>query len=274
MNPSTHQFSPVRTLVIAATVAVLVAGGAQAIISVTVVDGSVSLSGFTPVAGQSATLSSTTDVLRFSNSGATEREAIMYTLTFVFTDDQAGTTSTTSLSYQGGTTLFKNIVWGAQSSSGGFLPFEVVTTTDRWGQSGWTKHANCATLQLQGEWSIPWYSNAAVAQTPLLQYYQVCDSVEIYVDADKDLSNGDFSNIVTQTTLLTTPETDYEIVIQGTDFLFASAADANSVTLRQGRFVPITATDVDSYFLELFPDGFPAGVLSTTLTATAYDITV
>lgn len=274
MNPSRHLFSPVRTLVLATAIAVLAAGGAHATIAVTVVDGTISLVEFTPVPGSERVVSSTTDFLRFSNSGSDEREAILYTATHSFAFDKDGSASTTTVSYQGTTSTLKDLVWASQSSSGAFLQLEVVTTTDRFGQAGWTNNLNCLSLQFQGEWSIAWYNNAGVAQTPLVRYYQVCDTVEIYVDSDKDLSDGDFSNIVTQTTLFTTPETDYEIVIQGTDFLFASAASATTVTLRQGRFVPNSATNVDSYFLELFPDGFPAGVLSTTLTATAYDITL
>lgn len=253
-------------------------GRALAIVSVGVVDGSASLAEVAPVSGASVARWSTSDGLRFSNDGSTEGELIVYTATHSFARDSDGSTATDSVSYQGVTTTLAENLFAAQSSTGDFLPLRVVTSTDLTGEAGWTKDGGCGTVTYQGSLSIAWSSNAGVAQTSLVRYYQVCDAgAELYLDADKALASGADLAYSTTTQRVLPNEADYELSIQGTDFVFASAASATAVTLQQGRHVGsgfTSPTTVDTFLLYRFPDGFPAGATTTTLTATATDITL
>lgn len=246
---------------------------------IVVVDGSIAAySEFTPVSGADIVKYSTSDRLAFSNGVSLERALWTYTVGVTFTWDQDGSTSTTTVAHAGappGGTVLTNLPFAAETSTAAFLPLKVETTADLTGETGWTKHPDCGTVNYQGSFVIAYYSNGGVAQTPLTLYYQVCDTQqEIYVDNVKTLTSADWAYISTRATLATDPETSHEVVIQGTEYVFASAASATTVTLRPGHVVPITSTTHDSYLLLRFPDAFPAGLFETTLTATASDITI
>lgn len=280
VNLARGQRMPRRALVLLALLLVGLAGRGGAVVSVTVVDGSASLPEVPPSPGSPAIRHSTSDPVRFSNEGATEPQLVVYSATHSFRYDQDGATSGSSVQHQGVTTPLADNLFVAQSASGAFLPLRVATAADLTGQAGWTKNAGCGTVTYQGQLSIPWFSNAGVAQTPLTRYYQVCDAgAEVYVDQDKDLATGADLAYVTTTQQVLAAEADYEVVVQGVELVFPPAASASAVALQQGRFTPspITsggATTLDSYFLYRFPDGFPAGAVTTTLTATATDIMV
>lgn len=264
-----------------ATFAVLlflaVVGRAWGAVSVDVGDGSATLSAHSPTPGQDGVSWTTTDRMRFTNDGADQRELLVLvpSWSFVIVD---GTTATTSVSFQGSTIMLRDLVFLAQSSSGSFLPVDVRTSSDHTGQAGWTKASTCGAVTYQGALSVPHYSSAGVAQTALARWYQVCDATELYVDTDKDMSSGaDLAYVASaEQSILSTGEADFEVTLSGVDYAFVSAASATSVVLQQGKYLPNPllsgATTVDVYPLYRLPDGIPAGTLTTTITATAYDI--
>lgn len=263
------------TTLLAALVALGIAGRALAFVSVGVVDGSVALAEVAPTAGAAVVRLSTTDGLRFSNEGSTEAELVVYSAAHSFRYDRDATATAGPVTHQGVTTSLADNAFAAQSGAGAFLPLRVVTATDLTGQAGWTKSAGCGTVTLQGALSVPWYSNAGVPQAPLVRYYQACDgSAELYLDGDKDLSSGADLVLVSTTQQVLASEADFEATLQGTDFAFTGVSGA-SVVLQQGRYLPsgfTSPTTTDLYFLYRFPDGFPAGATTTTITATATDI--
>lgn len=271
---------PSRATLVLALLLVGLAGRGGAVVSVAVVDGSAALPDVQPSPGSAAVRHSTSDPVRFSNEGATEPQLVVLTAQHSFRWDRDGATSSASVAHQGATTALSDTLFVAQSPSGAFLPLRLGTAADLTGQSGWTKNAACGAVTYQGRFSVPWFGNDAAAQAPLARYYQVCDAgAEIYVDGDTDLANGaDFAHVTTTQQVLP-GEADFEITIQGTDFAFPPAGSATGVALQQGRFAPSPLTSgattlVDAYFLYRFPDGFPAGAVTTTLTATATDIMV
>ena len=265
-------------VLVAAAILAALAGRAGAIVSVVVVDGSVSLGEGTPTPGADLVRFSTTDGLRFSNEGATERELVVYSAQHALAYDQDGASREGPVSVQGRTYELSSLLHAAQSPGGAFLPLRVTTQTDMTGQAGWTKSAGCGTVDLQGSLSIPYHASSGAAQTPLLRYYQACDgNVELYVDADKDMSSGaDLAYVSTSPQVLTTPEADHVLVLASTHYAFHSVS-GSTVALQQARYlpapVPSTGT-LDLYLLYRFPDGHPAGVTTSTLTATATDITL
>lgn len=265
-----------RATTAAATLVLLVlAGRAVAIVSMGVVDATVTLAEVAPSAGSTVLRLSTTDGLRFSNEGSTEAELLVFSATHSFRYDKDNSTTAGPLSHQGVAMDLADSLFAAQSSAGAFLPLRVATSWDQTGQAGWTKNAGCATVGLQGQWNVSWYSNAGAAQATMVRYYQVCDgATEVYVDADKDLSSGADLAYASTTSQVLPAEADYEVVLQGTDFAFTSVSGA-TVALQQARYVPsalTSPTTTDLYFLARFPDGFPAGVLTSSLAATATDI--
>lgn len=255
---------------VAIMLVVALSGHAQAAGAVTVVAGSVSIAEFPPSAG-SDTVRKGSSPLRFSNEGATERELVIFTASHVLAYEQGGSASG-SVTFQGEARAMSSLFFAAQSASGDFLPLRVTTAADRTGEAGWTKHAQCGAVTYQGDLSIAWFTNAGAAQTPLARHYQVCDGIRIFVDADKDMSSGaDFAYVSTSSQVLA-GEADYEITLQGVDFAFTGAGSASAVTLDQARYLgaPVpSATTVDLHPLYRFPDGFPAGVVTTTVTASA-----
>lgn len=263
-----------RAAPLAAVAWLALAGQAAAIVAVTEVDTSSSIAEYTPVTGQATVRMTTSDPVSFSNSGSTEREAITLSISHSFRYDSDGTTAS-SVTYQGTTSAIADLFWSAQSTTGNFGRFRLVTASDLTSEtSGWTEHSACGTMTYQGTFSIPYYSNAGVAQTALDRYYMVCDSTRIWVDTDKNMGSGaDSAYLDTLAVSILSAEADHEIDLAGVTYLFESAASASSVTLHQGHFVPLGATTISNYFLYLFPDGFPAGVTTSTITATALDIT-
>lgn len=265
---------------VAASLLVALAGRVAAETAVTVVDGATALGEQVPSPGSDLVRLSTTDGLRFSNTGADQRALVRVSASHSFAHDHDGSVSTTTVSYQGASSDLASLYWAAQASSGPFMPVRVVTSSDQTGQAGWTKSSSCTTVNYQGRFSIPWWSNAGAAQTALDRNYQVCDSNRLWLDTDQDFSSGADSAYVSThaTNALFTTEADYELAINGLDYVFDAAPGATSVALHQGRFVPdplvngVSTWDV--YTLAKFPDGFPAGVETTTVTAAGLDITV
>lgn len=248
----------------------VLAGHAQAVASVRVVAGSVSLAEFAPAAGADAVRKASSP-LRFSNEGATERELMIFTASHVHAYDQ-GDSASGSLTFQGQARSLSSLFFAAQSASGNYLPLRVTTAADRTGEANWTKHGQCGAVTYQGELSISWFNNTGAAQSPLARYYQVCDGIRLFVDVDKDMSGGADSAYVSTSSQVLAGEAEYEITLQGVDFAFTSASSAAAVTLDQARYLPAPVpnpTTVDLHPLYLFPDGFPAGVMTTTVTASA-----
>lgn len=261
-------------LLVALALALGLAGRAAGVVSVEVADATVTLAEVQPQAGQPALRWSTSDFLRFTNDGATEPQLVVYTASHLFRYDRDATTSASTVTHQGVATRLSDNAFATPVAAGDFLPLSIVTTTDRTGQAGWTKHAGCGTVNYQGEMSVPWYSNAGVGQTALLRHYQVCDDVELYLDTDNSLGDADLAYVKTHMRLFVNAQ-DHLVTIQGVEFAFGSAASATAVTLQQARFTNNYITEpaqLDLHFLYRFPDGFPAGVTTTTLTATATDI--
>lgn len=255
-----------------------VAADVGQLIEIVVTDGSIATyAEFTPTSGTDAVKFSTSDFLRFSNAKSNVQEAFTYAASVSFAQDSDGSTATTSVSYQGTTTTLTDLVYLSQSAAGDFLPWRIVTGSDLTSEStGWTQHADCGTSNYKGSFSIAYFNNAGAAQSALTRYYSVCDTqTEIYVGTTKDLSSGDKALIYTQTSSgAGATAGNYEVAIGGQDYVFYSAASAATVTLRQGNHAALTAssTTQDLYVLMKFPDGFPAGTLTTTVTATASDI--
>lgn len=249
------------------------------LVEITVVDGAIAAyAEFTPVPGSDTVKYSTSDHLRFSNAKSNIQSLFNYGVSVAFVRDADAVTSTSTVSYQGVTTTLADLVYVSQSAAGAFLPAQVVTGQDLTseGATGWTNHAGCATTTYQGSFTVPSYDAAGAAQTALVRYYRVCDSAtEIYVAETRDVSAGDLAYVYTSAqTGVSATAGNFEVVIGGQDYVFYSAAGATSVTLRQGQHVALgsTSTTSDVYALLRIPDGFPAGVLTATLTATASDI--
>lgn len=230
---------------------------------------------FTPVAGQESTRWSTSDGLRFEAGSSTERALWTATSSSSFVRDQDGATVTTELAYQGTATSLEALVFATRSATGIFSPLMTETAQDLTGETGWTAHASCGTVVYQGRFEVASYTSDGSVRPAQLLYYQVCDgSEEIYVNSSRDLQAGDFAYIGSKATpQAETGAPDYEITIEGNSYVFASAASATAVRLRQGLYATSTAA-ADFYLLHRFPDGFPAGTLTVTLTLTAIAITV
>lgn len=249
------------------------------LVEVTVTDSAIAAySEFTPVSGSDTLKYSTSDSLRFSNAKSNVQEVLGYGVSVSFVKDADGSTSTSAVTYQGASVSLDELVYLSQSASGDWLPAQIVTGSDLTseGNTGWTNHAGCGAMTYQGSFTIPYYSNAGVAQTPLTRYYRVCDSgTEIYVASSRDVSSGDVAYVVTQTQAgASATAANYEVTLDGQDYVFHGAASATAVTLRQGQHVPLgsSSTASDVYALLRIPDGFPAGVFSATVTATASDV--
>lgn len=254
----------------------LAAGPAGAVFEVTVTDGTIaSLGTATPSPGNEVNQFSLTDKLSFANGVSLERALWTHTVAATFTDDQDGSTSSTTVAFQGASATLTDLVFGAQAAAGPFAPFRVRTASDLTGEGGWTQNSSCGTVTYQGSLSVPSYTSAGTAVAATTYYYQVCDAAaEVYVGATKDLTVGDFAYVSSTPTLVTTTSTDYEVVLLGLAYVFTSAGSATTVTLDQGRYVPLTATTVDVYLLLRYPDGFPAGSMAATVTTTGVDITI
>lgn len=248
------------------------------LVEITATDSSIAAySEFTPTSGSETLKYSTSDYLRFSNAKSNIQELFNYGVSVSFTQDSDGSVSTTTVSYQGTSSTLSDLVYTTQSSSGDFLPASIVTGSDLTGESsGWTQHADCAAVTYKGSFSIGYYNNAGVSQTALTRYYAACDSAtELYIGTAKDLSSGDKAFIYTQAAAGSSATAgNYEVAIGGQDYVFYSAASATTVTLRQGNHIALgsSSTTQDLYALLRFPDGFPAGSFSVTVTATASDI--
>lgn len=249
------------------------------LVEVTVTDGSIAAyAEFTPVPGSDTLKFSTSDYLRFSNAKSNIQSLFSYSVGVSFVKDADGSTSTSTVAFQGVTTTLSDLVYLAQSASGAFLPAQLATASDLTseGDTGWTNAAGCGTLTYQGFFTVPSYSNAGAAQAALTKYYRVCDSgTEVYVGDSRDLSGADVAFVTTSTQAgPSATAANYEVVIGGVDYVFSSAASATAVTLRQGQHVALgaTSTTADVYALLKIPDGFPAGVFTATVTATAADI--
>lgn len=249
------------------------------LVEITVSDGSIAAySEFTPVPGSDTVKYSTSDYLRFTNAKSNVQSLFDFGVGVSFAKDADGSTSTTTVQYQGVTTTLTDLVYVAQAAGGSFLPAQVVTGSDLTseGNTGWTNAAGCGTMTYQGSFTVPYYNNAGAAQTSLVKYYRVCDSgTELYVGDSRDLSSADVAYVHTSTQSgASASASNYEVAIGGVDYVFHSAASATAVTLRQGQHVALgsSATTSDVYALLKIPDGFPAGVFTATVTATASDI--
>lgn len=249
------------------------------LVELTVTDSSIAAySEFTPTSGADTVKYSTSDYLRFSAAKSNVQELLSYSLSVSFTKDSDGSESTSTVDYQGTTVSLVDLIYLSQSSSGSFLPWSVRTDSDLTaeGNTGWTNHASCGTMTYQGSLSVASYTNAGVAQSTLTRYYRVCDSgTELYIASSKDLSSADSAIIYTQTSAgSAATAAAYEVAIDGVDYVFYSAASATTVTLRQGVHMALGTTSAtgDVYALLKAPDGFPAGVMTATVTGTASDI--
>lgn len=249
------------------------------LVEVAVLDGSIAAyAEFTPVPGSDTLKFSTTDHLRFGNAKSNVQSVFAYSVGVSFVKDADGTTSATTLAYQGVTTTLADLVYLSPAATGAFLPAQVATAADLTseGATGWTNAPGCGTTTYQGVFTIPWYDNAGAAQAPLTKYYRVCDSgTEIYVADSRDLGAADLAYVTTSTQPgAAATAASYEVAIGGVDYVFSSAASATGVTLRQGQHVALgaTSTTADVYALLKIPDGFPAGVFTATLTASAADV--
>lgn len=249
------------------------------LVEISVVDGAIAAyAEFTPVSGADTVKFSTSDLLRFSNAKSNIQELFNYGLSASFVKDADGSTSTTTVAYQGTTVGLVDLVYLSQSSTGDFMPAQIQTGSDLTseGATGWTTPAGCGTMTYQGSFAIPYYNNAGAAQSALTRYYRVCDSgTEIYVGNSRDLSAADMAYVHTTTQPgASATAANFEVSIGGQDYVFHGASSATAVTLRQGQHVALgtASTTADVYALIKVPDGFPAGLLTATVTATAADI--
>lgn len=245
-------------------------------IEVTVEDGSIApFPFFVPVAGEETVRHSVTDYLRFANGKSNVRALWEYSAALTLVRDDDGTSTSTTVSYQGSTTTLADLALLAQSASGPFTPWEVRTATDLTseGATGWTNPSGCGTMTYQGTFSILSYSAAGAPQAATTRYYRVCDTAtELYVGASRDLSAADYALLSTETSAAASAsDANYEVGILGNLYVFYAAPSAASVTIRQGDLVPLSDSSSESrdlYVLLRFPDGFPAGDVSGTITAT------
>lgn len=247
------------------------------LVEIAVSDGSISLGSVSPTSGSDKVAKSTTDPLAFTNGKSNVQSGWDFGVSVDFTKDADGSTVTdASISYQGTSSNVQNLLHVADGSSGNFTEWELKTNSDMTGNSGWTSHADCGSVDYQGDLAVGHFDSSGNAQADATRYYQVCDSSsEIYVDADKNLSDGDKAIVVTQASAgADATAANYEVSLLDTDYVFYSAASATDVTLRRGHHVAL-GTDTNSedlYALYQMPDGFPAGDFSVTLTASAADI--
>lgn len=255
-----------------------VSSGVDQLVEIEVTDAAIALGSATPSSGTATSQYSTADSLVFSNANSNVQAAWDYGISASFTKDADGSTVTDgSVSFQGTSVELQDLIHLGQESTGKFLPWLVSTGTDLSGEtSGWTSHADCADSQYKGSFSVAHFDNTGSKQAAETLYYEVCDSsTELYLDSDKDLSAGDKAIIISQASSGSeATAANYEVAIQGVDYVFYSAADASSVTLRQGRHVDHESdSNSESNFALLeVPNGFPAGSFSVTLTASASDI--
>lgn len=256
---------------------VLVLPLARGAVSVTVSDSSSALGTYAPSSGMDGARGTTSDPVAFSNFGATERQALAFTASFSLAYRGNSSVATTTVPFQGRVVELIDLAHAAQSSSGSFLPLRVRTAADLTGEAGWTKAATCGVVTYQGSFSVVPYASSGSPQSPIARFYQVCDASRIYVGASKDMTLGaDDAWMVTVARTVTSAAAEHELALGGAGYVFFSAASASTVTLHQGlhQAAPVpTASTVSLYPMHVFPDGFPAGTDTITLTATAYDIT-
>lgn len=242
------------------------------LVEVTVPDATIaSFSSFAPTPGSETVKFSTSDNLRFSNAKSNVQEMLTLTTSVSFVQSSSGATSTTTVSYQGATVTLSDLVLLSQSSSGDFLPWKLVgTDLTSEGNTGWTTHAGCAAMTYQGSLSVARYTSAGASASAITKYYRVCDSgTEIYVADSKDVSSGDLAYVTTQTAAGSSATAgNYEVTIGSVPYVFSSAGSASAVTLHQGKHLALgsSSTTQDVYALLRFPDGFPAGSFTATVT--------
>lgn len=265
---------PVALAVIAA-ILVAVADPAHAVVEVAVEDGRIDLGTETPTPGSRTVASSTTDRLRFNNSGSDERAVWTFTASPSLVRDADGATVTGSATFQGATHDLEDLSYGASASDGNFTPWSIVTDSDRTGELlGWTSHGDCGLVTYKGSFAIDSFDDTGEAASEITRYYEVCDSAtEIYLSENTDFTTGDFAYRSDQATDSSTTAADYELSVRETTYVFDGADAADNVTIRQGAYVPATLTTVDRYALQSYPDGFPAGDLEVTVEVTARNIT-
>lgn len=255
-----------------------VSGSVDQHVEIVATDGAIALGAATPSSGADTVKFSTSDSLVFSNEKSNVQAAWDLDISAALTKDSDGVTVTDgSVSYQGTSSDLQDLIYMGQASSGKFLPWNVATGTDLSVEStGWTSHADCGVSQFKGSFSVAHFDNAGAKQAAETMYYEVCDSAtEIYIGAAKDLSAGDKAIIVSEAVAGSeATAANYELSIQGADYVFYSAADALSVTLRRGHHVDLgaDANSESAFALIELPDGFPAGSFAVTVTASASDI--
>lgn len=248
------------------------------LVEVTVTDASIaSFSSFTPVPGSDVLKYSTSDHLRFSNAKANVQELLALSASVSFAQASDGSTSTSTVSYQGASVTLTDLVYLAPSSSGNFLPWRLVgSDLTSEGNTGWTNHAGCAAMTYQGSLSVARFTNAGAAGSTLTRYYRVCDSgTELYLSDSKDVSSGDLAYVTTQTAVgASATAANYEVTIDGVPYVFSSAGSASTVTLQQGKHLALgsSSTTQDVYALLRFPDGFPAGTFTATVTGSVSQV--
>lgn len=265
---------PVALAVLGA-ILLAVADPAHAVVQVAVEDGEIDLGAEAPSPGSRTVASSTTDRLRFNNSGSDERALWTFTASPSLVRDADGATVTGSVTFQGGTRDLENLSYGASASDGNFTPWSVVTDRDRSGELlGWTSHGDCGLVTYKGSFAIDSFNDTGEKAPEITRYYEVCDSAtEIYLDEDTDFTDGDFAYRSDQATDTSTTAADYELSVRETTYVFDGADAGDNVTIRQGAYVPADLTTVDRYALQSFPDGFPAGDLEVTVEVAARNIT-
>lgn len=254
-----------------------ISAGLNQLVEIKASDSSVALGSVSPTSGSDSVAKDTSDVLKFTNGKSNVQAGWDYGISVDFTKDADGSTITdSSVSYQGTSAQVQDLLYVADTSTGNFTEWEVATDSDLTGNTGWTSHADCGAVDYQGDLMVDHFDNNGAKQTAAQFYYQVCDSSsEIYVDTDKDVSDGDKAIVVTQASAgSTATEANYELSLLDNDYIFYSAGSATTVTVRQGHHVNLgtdTLAEDERALLEL-PDGFPAGSFSVTLTASASDI--
>lgn len=254
-----------------------ISAGLNQLVEIKASDSSVALGSVSPTSGADSVAKDTSDPLKFTNGKSNVQAGWDYGISVDFTKDADGSTITdSSVSYQGTSAQIQDLLYVADTSTGNFSAWEVTTDTDLTGNTGWTSHADCGAVDYQGDFMVDHFDNSGNKQTAAQFYYQVCDSSsEIYVDTDKDVSDGDKAIVVTQGSAgSTATAANYELSMLDNEYVFYSAGSASTVTVRQGHHVDLGTNTLseDEYALLELPDGFPAGSFSVTLTASASDI--
>lgn len=247
-------------------------------VEIVATDAAIALGAATPSSGADTVKFSTADSLVFSNGKSNVQAAWDLDISAALTKDSDGVTITDgAVTYQGTSNNVQDLIYLGQETVGKFLPWNVATGADLSAEAtGWTSHADCGVSQYKGSFAVAHFDNAGAKQAAETSFYEVCDSgTEIYVGAAKDLSAADKAIIVSQAVEgAEATAANYEVALQGAAYVFYSAADANSVTLRRGHHVDLgaDANSESTFALIELPDGFPAGSFAVTVTATASDI--